>query len=407
MQLNEMKKEGVPDSEPMPGFRSLVARKPYIISLVTLLVGALWVGSGQFFHPEAIGQTNVALLSNVPSDVFPEVVVEKMYEQPVTLSLKLPGQTAPSRVVKLKAETRGIVTSISARRGSRVEIGEPILHLDTRGLQEQLASATTLLKERQLAVQGASKLVEDGFKSELQLARDLTALENAKLGLETVKITLAKSKLSAPIPGILEERFVEIGDYVDIGDPLATLIDFEQYIVRFQVSETDIGKISLGQSAEALLLTGRKVSGIIRYISPQADPDTRTYLAELLVEVGKDKFPPLGLTSQVVVPGLEMNAVAVSPSLLTLDEAGDLGIKIVNAASRVQFVPVDITYSNSNSVWVVGLDSSVDVIVVGQGFVKAGDKVAVKTQNSTSGKSLPPTANEVATDQSSQPGRRQ
>jgi multidrug efflux system membrane fusion protein len=65
----------------------------------------------------------------------------------------------------------------------------------------------------------------------------------------------------------------------------------------------------------------------------------------------------------------------ISPSLLTLDDAGNVGTKIIDADGKVKFVVADIAQSSSNGVWVAGLPETVTIITVGQGFVTAGSVV--------------------------------
>ena len=75
------------------------------------------------------------------------------------------------------------------------------------------------------------------------------------------------------------------------------------------------------------------------------------------------------------LPGTQVLAHKISPSLLTLDLEGNLGIKIVNDNGLVEFHPVVITQSDTNGVWVTGLPESATVIVVGQGYVVPGQLV--------------------------------
>ena len=65
----------------------------------------------------------------------------------------------------------------------------------------------------------------------------------------------------------------------------------------------------------------------------------------------------------------------ISPSLLTLDDAGNIGTKIIDEDGKVQFIVADIAQSSSNGVWVAGLPESVTLITVGQGFVTSGSLV--------------------------------
>jgi multidrug efflux system membrane fusion protein len=68
-------------------------------------------------------------------------------------------------------------------------------------------------------------------------------------------------------------------------------------------------------------------------------------------------------------------AFRIAPSLLTLDASGELGIKTVNAQHEVEFHRVALARSEANGVWVTGLPDTANIIVVGQGYVSAGQPV--------------------------------
>ena len=75
------------------------------------------------------------------------------------------------------------------------------------------------------------------------------------------------------------------------------------------------------------------------------------------------------------IPAGVVLAYLVSPSLLTLDAEGELGIKTVAADGKVVFNRISIAQSGSNGIWVSGLPDQADIIVVGQGYVSAGQSV--------------------------------
>ena len=84
---------------------------------------------------------------------------------------------------------------------------------------------------------------------------------------------------------------------------------------------------------------------------------------------------PAGVTAELLIPGGELLAQKISPSLLTLNTAGDIGIKTIDQYHRVEFYPVEIVRSDSDGIWISGLQETADVIVIGQGYVDIGTEV--------------------------------
>jgi multidrug efflux system membrane fusion protein len=175
----------------------------------------------------------------------------------------------------------------------------------------------------------------------------------------------------APFAGALQARHVEVGDFVKRGDPIATYVDNRTIIVSANVSEFDAKYVHVDEIAEARLATGEAVRGRIRYVAPVADEATRTFTVELEVANADGKLRAGG-TAELSIPAQTVLAHRVSPSLLTLDDAGNVGVKIINDSGEVEFVVADIALSSSDGVWLAGLPPTATIITVGQGYVASG-----------------------------------
>ena len=173
---------------------------------------------------------------------------------------------------------------------------------------------------------------------------------------------------------MLQERDVDIGDFVRSGDPIATFVDNLTLIVQGTLAEQEVGDVAVGDKATASLVTGQRVEGVVRYVAPVADQSTRTFLVELEIDNENGKLPA-GVTTEMVLRGGEAMAVKISPALLALDNDGELGVFIVDSLQRAQFMPIVIERSETDGVWVSGLPETSDVITVGQGYVKPGQSV--------------------------------
>jgi multidrug efflux system membrane fusion protein len=185
--------------------------------------------------------------------------------------------------------------------------------------------------------------------------------------------------IRAPFDGALQDRMVEVGDYLQRGDPVATYVDERTLIISANVSEFDVHSVLKGMPAQAKLATGEFVSGVIRYVAPVADEATRTFVVELEIDNTAGDFRG-GMTAELIIPAETMFAHKISPALLTLDDEGNLGIKTVNELGQVEFHQADIAMSSSDGVWITGLPHSASVITVGQGFVNAGATVKPVTE---------------------------
>jgi multidrug efflux system membrane fusion protein len=331
----------------------------------------LWVASGAFDEDE-IETSNDDVASE--QTAHSKVRVRTQTAEEIVRTISVNGKTAPARVVQLSAETDGRVTHIGAERGANVDKGDVIVRLDERDRTARLAQAKATVKQREVEYQARLKLQGESYVSEAQLQESVAQLEAAKAELRRAELDLDFMTVTAPFDGALQSRAVEIGDFVKSGDPIATFVDNRKIVVAANVSEFDAGQVSVGEAAEARLATGEHVRGRIRYVSPVADEATRTFAVELEVD-NEDGALRAGGTAELFIPADVVFAHRVSPSLLTLDDAGNVGIKIINDDEQVEFIPADIALSSSDGVWLAGLPRTATIITVGQGFVTTGSLV--------------------------------
>jgi multidrug efflux system membrane fusion protein len=339
---------------------------------IALLI-TLWLVSGSFGSDD---NSEIAVSAANTSSANPQskVRVRTQSAETITRTIAVNGKTAPARIVELGAETDGRIEHVGAERGANVARGGIIVQLDLRDRKARLAQAQATVKQREVEYEGRLKLKSESYVSEAQLQEAIALLEAAKTELTRAQLDLDYMAVRAPFDGALQARMVEIGDFVQRGDPVATFVDNRTIIVSANLSEFDAQYVDVGDSATARLSTGQQVRGKIRYVAPVADEATRTFAVELEVDNKNDALRAGG-TAELFIPAEVINAHRVSPSLLTLDDAGNIGIKIINDSGAVEFIVADIALSSSDGVWIAGLPNTATIITVGQGFVTSGSVV--------------------------------
>ncbi len=354
-------------------FVSGLSRRPGRVAALLLLLLGLWLASGVMMpHRRAADAAAPAASPAAPTPV----QVARIQAQQVERTILLSGRTAPARTVELKAETSGRVAAIGAARGSRVESGGLILRIDAGDRVARLSQARAELRQHELAYEGQLKLKPDGYISEAKLAESLALLEKARTEVTRAQLDMDRMHIRAPFDGALQERLVEVGDYVAPGTAVATFVDNRKLAVAGSVAEAQAAGIRPGLAGTAKLASGETVTGRLRYVAPVADAATRTFAVELEIANPSGTLP-VGVTADIELPVGQVLAHRLSPALLTLDEAGVVGVKIQGAGDRVQFMPATVVRSSADGVWISGLPDPAPVIVGGQGFVRDGDRVTV------------------------------
>lgn len=345
--------------------------RSWLISAAIVVAITLWLVTGSADDDETPGVAETAIETATERT---SVRIRNQVAEEVVRTISVNGRTAPARSVELNAETDGRVASTGVDRGERVGAGGVIVTLDERDRSARLAQAVATVKQREVEYAGRQRLKSESYVSEAQLQEAAALLEAAKAELKRAELDITYMTIRAPFDGALQERHVEVGDYVKAGDPIATVVDDRTLIVSAAISEYDAKFVARGGPASAVLATGETVNGTIRYVAPVADESTRTFTVELELDNTAGNLRA-GISAELLIPAETVFAHKISPSLLTLDDAGNVGIKIINDDGVVEFVLADIALSTSDGIYVAGLPAAATIITVGQGFVTAGSVV--------------------------------
>lgn len=351
---------------------SWLAQRPYLIATLITFVLVLWMASGPS-AAEQKSEIKAKIASHDEKQVTAKVKVETRLGQDIHKTIELYGRTEPDRITTLKAEIRGKIIQVLAKRGSTVFKGQVIAKIALNDLPAQLTRSKALFNQRQVEYQGALKLNAQGYQGKVYLAQSYAALESVNAEIKRLELDIGNTIIKAPFAGILNTRYVEVGDYVASGDDIAMIADLDPLIIRAHVTELQISQLSVGQMAQVTLLNGEKAKGKLRYIASVGNDATNTFKIEVAIDNKKGRLLA-GLSSELTIDLARMSAIKISPALLALDEQGNIGVKSVKE-SIVQFTPIKIIKSESDGVWLTGLGEQANIIVLGQGFVRAGDKV--------------------------------
>lgn len=182
-----------------------------------------------------------------------------------------------------------------------------------------------------------------------------------------------KIALFAPFDGILLDGHKIGGELVMPGEKVYEIIDLSKLKIFGYINENEILNISEDNEVDVTIL-GESVNGKIDYISPFSDPNTKTF--EIVVNVDNQdlKFKD-GLSSMISIKKGEVLAHKISPSILSLGDDGELGVKVIDEGNKVLFKKINIIEDTSDFMLVTGLDSQEQLIIVGQQYVSNGEEV--------------------------------
>lgn len=349
------------------------SNKNYRISLYLGAVILVWLASGVVL-PSADDEPKKQAVTTEPERILVQArYIDAQNYQP---ELRIRAFTQAHRSVSLRSELSGKVVALPATEGQPVAKGDVLCELALDDRQVRLQEAQSAVDQAQLEYDGSLRLKSGGYQSATAIAGAKARLDSAKAVLLRSQLDMENTRIRAPFAGVIDRYAVEIGDYMDRGDECGVLLELDPMIIRGQVSETQVSHLRKGDKAFGQLLTGQKVTGEVSLVGYGSDSKTRTFPVEVTVE-NKDLTLRSGITTELIVPTAAIAAHKIPSSLLTLDDSGKVGVRILTEDHRVQLVEVELIGDSDAGIWVSGLPAHTLLITVGQEYVSQGEEVNV------------------------------
>ena len=284
------------------------------------------------------------------------------------------GQVEARRTVDVKVEVDGRVSKLPVEEGQRIKEGQSIVVLSADYRLKQLAQAKAVLRQRNSDYAASRKLKKRGLLAENRLIADQAAVQTARAELAIIQHEVDSAKVLSPFAGVLNERNVEMGDYLQKGNSVGTLVDDTELKVSGQVPQRSVGDLQLNEAVEISLSNGTVVFGNLSFISRVADSNTRSYRVEVTLPNPELKRL-IGLTASLKLPLGVTQGHLLPNSVLGLDSQGDLEVKLLDADNKVKTAKVTIIRTAKSGFWLEGLADNITVITQGKDFVSENQQV--------------------------------
>jgi membrane fusion protein, multidrug efflux system len=198
--------------------------------------------------------------------------------EPLDTGLGTVGSLRADESVVVRPEVAGRITRIHFTEGGRVQAGQPLVSLDTAIAGAALREAEANLVNSRSAATRASELVGEQLiaRSDYDNVRAQRAVDEARVA--SARAAMSKMTLRAPFSGQIGLRSVSVGEYVNAGQDLVTLVRLDPIEVDFSVPETRLGSLRTGQPVriEVDAFPGERFGGEVVAIDPVVDSNSRS-----------------------------------------------------------------------------------------------------------------------------------
>ena len=312
------------------------------------------------------------------------VVVLELEPETIRDRINLPGIIEPWVKLEILSEVRGKVTAKIAEKGKTVEKGDVLAWIDKRDYQNQYNSARASHNAAQANLKRLKNLYKEQLATRSQIDDTKAHLENTKAAMDNASLALSRCAIKAPISGLINNMFIEKGQYMNVADPVAEILQMEKVKVTVGIPESDVDAVRNLTDFDVKLdeLNGKVFKAKKHFISRTADAQARLYKLELALDNQSNEILP-DMFARVEIVKKELLESLAMPLYSVITRNDEKIVYIVND-SFAHMRKVTIGMLDGWKVQIKsGLKPGEKVIVIGHRSVNDGDKVNVIRQVKT------------------------
>lgn len=292
---------------------------------------------------------------------------------------------------KVASQTRGVVEKINFKIGDSIKRNANLAQINADLLQKEIQS-----KEAKLA---QAKYIHERQQKELARYKNLLKSDSVSLQqyesieyeqksqysnilaltseLESAKVELAKKTIKAPIKGIIVDKKINIGEWIEVGDAICEILDTTSAEVIVDVPSHMLSFLKNGQEV-GIIIDKKNYSGKIYAIIPRADLQTRTFPVRINVE--NDGSFVDGKAAEVMLSNGGKVEGAMVPRDSIVNYLGNPSIFVVRDSKAVALSVEVLSMQGQNAIIRANLKQNDSVVTRGQDRLQNGAQVRESTQ---------------------------
>ena len=349
----------------------------FLVIFVVLLFGGLF-GSKFLQIDKAISSRKAP----PPSTVTTVKVTDAKWEN----ALSSIGTINPKQGVTLSNEIAGIISALHIESGQFVNQGDLILELDTSTDEANLDGLVAAEKLALIKFKRQVKLLKNKATSRSTHDEARAELDIAKAAVISQKSIIEKKKIRAPFTGKAGIRLVNLGQYLDKGTEIVSLVSLDQIFTDFSFPERDFAQLKVGQVVKITVQAypNEAFEGTVQAINPRLSEETRTIGVRATMDNPDEKLRA-GMFADIKVIISAPQPVVVLPETAVLFNTYGENVYFVKQQDNKNIVELRSieTGSRQNGYVEVLKGLTLNDMVVDEGHVKlrSGQQVTLSNNN--------------------------
>lgn len=319
---------------------------------------------------------------NKPDNSTAAILVEitNVKQQNIPVNISALGSLEADQSVDVSPEIEGQVAGIHFHNGQQVKQGKLLFQLDDSIAQAQLSAAIAKVKLSREDLKRSSRLLEHDALSQQAVDQAEEAVAEDEATLHEKQVRVEKMQLRAPFNGTVGSRTVSVGQYVTVGQTLVTLVNDGSLKAIYNVAQTYLPQLKLGQTVELTTdaLSGESFSGTVSYISPSIDVASRTVEVHATIPNNARQLAPGMFVNIAQELGERQDALVVPAEALVATISGS-EVYVIKEGRAIE-TPVKVGARWNDMVEITeGLTVNQPIVNVGQQKLRDGSEVEVIT----------------------------
>jgi RND family efflux transporter MFP subunit len=276
------------------------------------------------------------------------VVVSRIVQMDVPQPVKMVGTVFPLRESIVACEIEGLVEEFPVKRGDYVKKGQVLAKLKTTSLEIQLKGAKADEHLALIEYERAKELYESETISHQELDKFETKLVAQEAEVEGIEDNIGKCTITAPFDGRITEEYTEVGQWLDQGEKVVSMIQLGYVKVRVQVPEKYIQNLRVDDECKVSFpaLGGMIRDGHIIHIVPQANARARTFPVYIKLDNEDEKIKSGMFTEATFEIGPLLSAIMILKDGVVRRGGGEFIFLVMDGKAIEVTVKTGIAHKN-------------------------------------------------------------
>lgn len=275
------------------------------------------------------------------------------------------------------AKTSGVALSVLAEEGQNVRAGQTLVRLDASRATLQAAQSETQMRKLEANYRRSQQLASQQLVSANDNDQLRFDLENARATNRLARLELSYANVTAPISGVIAQRMIKPGNFVQINTPIFRIVDTSRLEAVLNVPERELETLKAGLPVllQVDALAGKTFQGTVDRVAPVVDAGSGTFRVICAFDGGGLLQP--GMFGRIKIDYDQRANALVIPRIALLDDEEDPAVFVARNGKAMR-VAVKLGFMDGEWAEVrEGVRQGEQVVTAGKVALRDGSAVQV------------------------------